>query len=117
MLHATVREWKDLYQTIYHCLLLGELTSCQPGSIDIFKDVRIMNFYIDICKYDDRYITGQIIVKKQIATACKSEVLRSMSQEMMRVVDFEESLQKGRFVARHGIDPELDKSNFEYHPA
>jgi hypothetical protein len=33
-----------------------------------------------------------------------------MSQEMMRVIDFDESSQKLRFVAKHGIDPELDKS-------
>jgi hypothetical protein len=30
---------------------------------------------------------------------------------MMRVIDFDESKAAGRIVAKHGIDPELDKSN------
>jgi DNA mismatch repair ATPase MutS len=40
ILHATVVEWKDLYQTVYHCLLLAEICSAQPQWISLFNEVR-----------------------------------------------------------------------------
>jgi len=39
LLHAKVSEWKHLYQSVYHCLLLGQLCSAQPMEIEVFADV------------------------------------------------------------------------------
>lgn len=40
----------------------------------------------------------------------KMEMLKHVSQELTRVIDFEESIAKNRLVPKQGFDPELDNS-------
>lgn len=42
LLHASVVEWKELYQTLYYCLLLGEICSAQSQTIAVFKEVKTL---------------------------------------------------------------------------
>lgn len=111
-----MKEWKDLYQTIYHCLLLGELCSTRPAIIYLFQEVS-QNYVLGkclvlvLCLANYNFILViTLYILFQISKICKSDTLRELSHEMMRVINFEESIQRNRFVAKAGIDPELDKS-------
>ncbi|CAG7833064.1 unnamed protein product [Allacma fusca] len=86
-LHASVNDWKDLYQTIYHFVLMADVTSRQSDSIQLFRE---------ICVFDQ--------VKR----------LRAVAERMTRTIDFEESKSCSRFIPRAGINLILDRTRKQY---
>ncbi|ODN03477.1 MutS protein 5, partial [Orchesella cincta] len=87
LLHAKVREWKEIYQAMYHCLLLGQLCGSLNEAPQIIKDIG-----------NQQYLA----------------VLKSLTHDIIRFVDFEESEVMGRIVAREGIDPVLDRKKKQF---
>ena len=85
ILSASVKEWKELYQTLYHCMLLTEIVSCQPREIQLFCDIS----------------------NPEVAA-----VLKDIVKELGRVIDFDESKMRGRLVPKIGINPDLDISKY-----
>ncbi|CAH2049853.1 unnamed protein product, partial [Iphiclides podalirius] len=81
-LSAKPYQWKALYSTLYHAVLISEM--CEGAS--------------------------ECSLLRQLATHDNTD-LYEMALCMNRIIDFDLSKTEGKFTVRAGVDPELDLSN------
>ena len=79
--HISVHDWNILYKTLYNLICLTDLCNTIESDIEIIEFIRTTDF---------------------------SE-LREILAMINKIMDFEESKLKNRFVVKYGIDKELDE--------
>lgn len=83
---ASMNDWKALYKTSYHAMLIGEMCRSHASALSIFQE---------------------------IAAAFSSDLFR-VANLLDKVIDFQEYARHNHFAVKPGVDSELDKMKHLY---